>query len=47
MELSNFEHLKDYPDVYEKCITDEKTLKINPKGYRKKECDSYSKDNQK
>ena len=26
MELSNFEHLKDYPDVYEKCITDEKSL---------------------
>lgn len=26
MELSNFEHLKNYPDVYEKCITDEKSL---------------------
>lgn len=26
MELSNFEHLKNFTDVYEKCITDEKSL---------------------
>lgn len=26
MVLSNFEHLKQYPDIYEKCITDEKSL---------------------